>query len=119
MCNYCVSYLSFFPFFFVLFTLSNVGITPPGDYNPNARWLDAHGNTDHGTLDQIHKDGLPEFVDIASARDNTGQNTKDTHPIPGQKLKFLTPPGVEPGSPGCEVGTTDHATTRDLFDFLY
>ena len=30
----------------------------------------------------------------ASARDNTGQNTtKDTHPIPGQKLKFLTPPG--------------------------
>ena len=27
-----------------------------------------------------------------SAEDNTRQNTKDTHPIPGQKLKFLTPP---------------------------
>ena len=32
----------------------------------------------------------------ASAGDNTGQNTKDTHLIPGQKLKFLTPPEIEP-----------------------
>ena len=35
----------------------------------------------------------------ASAGDNTGQNTKDTHPIPGQKLKFLTLPGIESGPP--------------------
>ena len=41
----------------------------------------------------------------ASAEDNTGQNTKDTHPIPGQKLKFLTPPGIEPGRPGWKAGT--------------
>ena len=36
----------------------------------------------------------------ASAEDNTGQNTKHTLSILGQKLKFLTPPGVEPGPPG-------------------
>ena len=41
----------------------------------------------------------------ASAEENTGQNTKDTHPIPGQKLKFLTPPGIEPGPQGWKAGT--------------
>ena len=50
----------------------------------------------------------------AFAKDNTGQNTKDTHPIPGQKLKFLTPPGIEPGLPGSKVETLpDHATAKD------
>ena len=34
----------------------------------------------------------------AYAEDNTGQNRKDTHPIPGQKLKFLTPPGWKAGT---------------------
>ena len=41
-----------------------------------------------------------------SVEDNTGQNTKDTHPIPGQKLKFLTPPGIKPGPPGWKAPTT-------------
>ena len=49
----------------------------------------------------------------ASAEDNTGQNTKDTHPIPGQKLKFLTPPGIEPGMEGRD--STDDATATDSF----
>ena len=40
----------------------------------------------------------------ASAGDNTVQNTKDTHPIPGQKLKFLTPPGIEAGPPRWKQG---------------
>ena len=31
--------------------------------------------------------------------------TKDTHPIPGKKLKFLIPPGIEPGPPGWKAGT--------------
>ena len=48
----------------------------------------------------------------ASAGDNTG-HTKDTHPIPGQKLKFLTPPGIEPGLEGRD--STDHATVADKF----
>ena len=33
---------------------------------------------------------------------------KDTHPIPEQKLKLLTPPGIEPGFK--DRDTTDHAT---------
>ena len=41
----------------------------------------------------------------ASDEDNTGQNTKDTHSIPGQKLKFLIPPGVEPEPPAWKAGT--------------
>ena len=41
----------------------------------------------------------------ASAGDSTGQKTKDKHPIPGQKLKFLTPPEIEPGPPGWKAGT--------------
>ena len=28
------------------------------------------------------------------------ETAQDTHPIPGQKLKFLTPPTIEPGPPG-------------------
>ena len=34
---------------------------------------------------------------------------KDTHPIPGQKLKSLAPPGIEPGR-----DPTDHATATDV-----
>ena len=41
----------------------------------------------------------------APAEDNTGQNTKDIHRIPGQKLKFMTPPGIEPWPPGWKAGT--------------
>ena len=40
----------------------------------------------------------------ATARDNTGQNTNDTHPVPGEKLTFLTPPGIEPGPSGWKEG---------------
>ena len=54
----------------------------------------------------------------ASAGDNTGQNTKGTHPIPGQKLKFLTPQGIELGPPRLEGrDSTNHATATDSFEF--
>ena len=33
----------------------------------------------------------------ATAGDNTGQNTKDTHPVPGQEVKLLTPRELYPG----------------------
>ena len=56
----------------------------------------------------------------ASAGDSTGQNTKDTHPIRGQELKFLTPPGIEPGPQGLEGrDSTDHATATDNFNFNF
>ena len=31
--------------------------------------------------------------------------TQYTHPIPGHKLKFLTPPGIECWPPGVKAGT--------------
>ena len=40
----------------------------------------------------------------ATAVDNIGQNTKDTHPVPEQKLKFLNPWGIEPGPTGWKAG---------------
>ena len=50
-----------------------------------------------------------------STRDNTGLNTKDTHLIPGHKLKFLTPPGIEPGPSGYKtVDSSDHARATDF-----
>ena len=56
------------------------------------------------TLDRYRRAGLTEICDQhnirATTRDNTWQNTKDIHPVPGQKLKFVTPPGIMGGSPG-------------------
>ena len=40
--------------------------------------------------------------------------TKDTHAIPGQKLKFLTPPGIEPGPPGWKAGTLPTTPRRRI-----
>ena len=52
------------------------------------------------TLDRYTWVGIPEICDRqnvwVTARDNTGHNTKDTHPVRENKLKFLTPPGMEP-----------------------
>ena len=55
----------------------------------------------------------------ASAVDNTEQNTKDINPIPGQKLKFLTPPGIEPGPPGWKPGTLSTKPLRRIFLFIF
>ena len=54
------------------------------------------------TLDRYIRAGLPECVvsTISGPPPKTTQDrtqTKDTHSIPGQKLKFLTPPGIETG----------------------
>ena len=49
-----------------------------------------------------------------TAGDNTGQNTKDTHSVPGQKLKFLTTPGIEPGPPGWKAGTLPTTPRRRM-----
>ena len=61
------------------------------------------------TLDRYTRAGLPEYVvsTMSGPPPETTQerNTKDTHPIPGQKLKFLNPPEIEPGPPGWKAGT--------------
>ena len=58
---------------------------------------------------QIDKGGPPwmcgQHNARASAEDNIRQNTKYTLPIPGQKLKFFTSQGIEPGPPGLKAGT--------------
>ena len=62
------------------------------------------------TLDRYTRAGLPECVvsTMSGPPPKTTQDrtqTKDTHPIPGQKLKFLIPPGIEPGLSGWKAGT--------------
>ena len=56
----------------------------------------------------------------ASAEDNTGQNTDKghTHQIPGENLKFLTPPGIEPGQPGWKAETLPTTPRGRMFWFL-
>ena len=50
---------------------------------------------------QIHKGGPPWMCGQHNVRaftgDNAGQNTKDTHPIPGQKWKFRPRRESNPG----------------------
>ena len=53
----------------------------------------------------------------ASAGENTEQNTKDTHQSK-DKLKFLTPLGIEPGPPGWKAGTLQPLHGNG-FQFIY
>ena len=100
-------------FFFVYLPSPNLGLTPPGTYNPNARGWDACRGSNSlwtRTLDRYARVGLPECVvsTISGPPPETTQyrtQTKDTHPILGQKLKFLTPPGIELGPSGWKAGT--------------
>ena len=62
-----------------------------------------------GTLDRHTRAGLPECVvsTMSGPPPKTAQDrtqTKNTYPIPGQKLKFPTPPGIETGLPGWKAG---------------
>ena len=63
--------------------------------------------------------GLPECAvsKMSGPPPNTTQDrtqTKDTHPIPGQKLKFLSPAGNRTRAAVLEGrDSTDHATARD------
>ena len=82
-------------------------------YKPNSRGSDVCRGSNSlwaRTLDRYTRAGLPECQVSTMAgpppettKDRT--QTKDTHPLPGQKLKFLTPPGIEPGSLGWKAGT--------------
>ena len=67
---------------------------------------------------QIHKVGPPYMCSQHNVRappepHRTENKTKDTHPIPGYELQFLTPPGIEHGSPGWKARTL--LTTPRLF----
>ena len=99
----------------VSFTSPQSTTYTPGTYNPNARGSDACRGSNSlwtRTLDRHTMCGQHNVR--VSAEDNTGQNTKDTHPIPGYKLKFLTPQGIEPGPPGWKAGTLPTTPRRRI-----
>ena len=105
-------YYSFFYFFLSLFVSSSSCIYPPPiqDLHPSGLRIQMPvGQMPVGgssclwtrTLDRYTRAGLPECVVGTmsvplpeAAQDRT--QTKDTHPIPGQELKFLTPPEQNP-----------------------
>ena len=65
--------------------------------------------------------GLPECMvsTMSGPPPKTTQDrtlSKDTHPIPGQKLKFRTPPEIEPGPPGWKAGTLPTTPWRRIVD---
>ena len=105
-----------------LFTSPNLGLTPPGTYNPNAHGSDACRGSNSlwtRTLDRYTWAGLPECVvsTMSGSPPKTTHirtQTKVTHPIPGQKLKYLTPSGIEPGPPGWKAGTLPTTPQRRI-----
>ena len=100
----------------------NQGLTPPGTYNPNVCGSDACRGSNYlwtRTLDRYTRAGLPECVvsTMSGPPPKTSQDrtqTKGTHPIPGYELKFLIPPGIEPGPPGWKAGTVPTTPRRRI-----
>ena len=100
-----------------------LGLTPPGTYKPNVRGSNACRGSNSvwtRTLDRYTRAGLPNcvFSTMSGPPPKTTQDrtqTKDRHPIPGQKLKCLIPPGIEPGSPGWKAGTLPTTPRRRVF----
>ena len=104
---------AFFPSSSFTYPPPNLGLKPPRTYNPNAHGSDACRGSNSlwtATLDRYKRAGLPECAvsTMSGPPPETTQDitqTKDTHPIPGQKLKFLTQLGNEPGLSGWKAGT--------------
>ena len=105
------TFISIFYFFLLLFTIPNVGLTPPGlitqmpvDQMPVRRskiWT--------RTLDKSTRAVLPESVvsRMAVPPAETTQyrtQTQDTLPVLGKTLKSLTLPGIGPWPPGWKAG---------------
>ena len=103
-----------------LMMMINLELTPPGKYKPNARESDACRGSNSlwtRTLDRYTRAGLPECVvsTMSGPPPKTTQDrtlTKDTHQ--GQKLKFLTPPGIEPGPQGWKARTLPTTPRRRI-----
>ena len=83
-----------FFFYFAYLPSPNLGLTPLRTYKLNARGSDACRGSNSlwtRTLDRYTRTGLPECVvsKMSGPPPKTAQDgtqTKDTHPIPGQKL---------------------------------
>ena len=108
--------------FFFFLPSPNLGLTPPGlttqipmGRGSNSLWT--------RTLERYTRAGLPECVVSTmsgplpgTAHDKTQK--KDIHPIPGQKLKFLTPPRIEPGPPDWKAGTLPTTPRRRGYTYF-
>ena len=119
--NFSFCFFYFF-FFFAYLPFPNLWLTPPGTYKPNARESDACRGSNSlwtRTLDRYTRASLPECVvsTMSEPPPKTTQDrtqTKDTHPIPGHKLKFQTPPGIEPEPPSWKAGTLQTTPRRRM-----
>ena len=109
-------------FFFAYLPSPNLGLTPPGTYNPNARGSDACARNClwTRTLDRHTRAGLPECVvsTMSGTPPNTTQyriQTKDT-PNSRTEIKIPDPVGNRTRAAGLESrDSTDHATATDEF----
>ena len=114
-----IFFFFFFFFFFAYLHSPNLGLTPPGTYKPNARTCRGCNSLWTRTPDRYTRAGLPECVlsTMSGPPPKTTQDRtqiKDTHPIPGQILKFLTPPGNPTRAAELEGrDSTDHATATN------
>ena len=108
----------------LLFTLPNLGLTPTLGLTTQMPVSQMPvGGTVFGPEHQTYtRAGLPECVvnTMSGPPPETIQDRtqrKDTHPISRQKLKFLTPPGIEPGPTGWKAGTLP-TTPRRLIKWV-
>ena len=90
------------------------------DLQSNAHGQDAcRVSTDFGP-DRIIRAGLRviycQLNVRAAKRDDSGKNTKDTHRITRQKLRFLTPSGLEPGPSGRKAGILPITPQRQVMN---
>ena len=61
-------------------------------------------NKDHNTI-QEHKCGPPRIYNQQNVRKQERTQTKDTHPVPKWRLKYLNVQGIEPRTTVCKVKT--------------
>ena len=101
----------FLSFVFLHLPSSNLGLTHPGTYNPNARGSDACKGSNclwTGTLDRYTRAGLPECVvsTMSGPLPETAQERsqiKDTHtPNPRTEIKIPDPAGNRTQAAGLE-----------------
>ena len=85
----------------------------PRDFNPNVHGSDASMGSNRlwiRTLDRYTRASLPETWVSRMSRPPPDRTQGRI-----QKLKFLTPPGIESGPPGWKAETTDHAMATANF----
>ena len=89
----------------------SVGLILPRTYNPNARETDVCGSCNRlctRTLEKYTSAGLRACMTSTISGpqpEATQDNTKNTQPVPGQKLTFLTHAGMQPRPTGLKAGT--------------